>query len=82
MMMKMNIKKYLDARNIPHQLDSCAVTDYKGKLAETDIIVCSKHLAPEVQVGEDKSVLGVQNMLNANSFGTELIELIKRHSER
>ncbi|MDO5091459.1 MAG: PTS ascorbate-specific subunit IIBC [Cardiobacteriaceae bacterium] len=82
MMMKMNIKKYLDARNIPHALDSCAVTDYKGKLAETDIIVCSKHLAPEVQVGDDKSVLGVQNMLNANSFGAELIELIKRHSER
>ena len=82
MMMKMNIKKYLDQRNIPHLLDSCAVTDYKSKLAETDIIVCSKHLAAEVQVGDNKSVLGVQNMLNANSFGAELIDLIERHSQR
>lgn len=82
MMMKMKIKNYLDQRNIPNHMDSCAVTDYKAKLADTDIIVCSRHLADEIQVGSDKSVLGVQNMLNPNSFGTELIDLINKHSNR
>lgn len=81
MMMKMKIKNYLDQRNIPNQLDSCAVTDYKAKLAETDIIVCSRHLAEDIEVGADKSVLGVQNMLNPNSFGAELIDLISKHSK-
>ena len=79
MMMKMKIKGYLDKRGIPNVMDSCAVTDYKGKLNEVDIIVSSKHLADEIEVGEGKSVLGVQNMLNPNSFGDELVELINKH---
>ena len=80
MMMKMKIKGYLDKRGIPNIMDSCAVTDYKGKLNEVDIIVSSKHLAGEIEVGEGKSVLGVQNMLNPNSFGDELVELINKHN--
>ncbi|QLB21322.1 PTS ascorbate-specific subunit IIBC [Vespertiliibacter pulmonis] len=82
MMMKMKIKGYLDKRGIPNVMDSCAVTDYKGKLNEVDIIVSSRHLADEITVGEGKSVLGVQNMLNPNSFGDELIELIKKHQQK
>lgn len=80
MMMKMKIKGYLDKRGIPNVMDSCAVTDYKGKLNDVDIIVASKHLSSEIEVGEGKAVLGVQNMLNPNSFGDELVELIKKHS--
>ena len=80
MMMKMKIKGYLDKRGIPNIMDSCTVTDYKGKLNEVDIIVSSKHLAGEIEVGEGKSVLGVQNMLNPNSFGDELVELINKHN--
>ncbi|KMK51588.1 PTS ascorbate-specific subunit IIBC [[Actinobacillus] muris] len=76
MMMKMKIKGYLDKRGIPNVMDSCAVTDYKGKLDSVDIIVSSRHLADEIQVGEGKYVLGVQNMLNPNSFGDELVALI------
>ncbi|WP_257797730.1 PTS ascorbate-specific subunit IIBC [Aggregatibacter actinomycetemcomitans] len=79
MMMKMKIKGYLDKRGIPNIMDSCAVTDYKGKLNEVDIIVASKHLAGEIEVGEGKAVLGVQNMLNPNYFGDELVELINKH---
>ncbi len=82
MMMKMKIKGYLDKRGIPNIMDSCAVTDYKGKLSEIDIIVASQHLADEIDVGEGKSVLGVKNMLNPNSFGDELVELIKKHTEQ
>ncbi|MDP9501057.1 PTS ascorbate-specific subunit IIBC [Bisgaard Taxon 45] len=81
MMMKMKIKSYLDKHNIPNTLDSCAVTDYKGKLNEIDIIVSSRHLADEIEVGADKFVLGVQNMLNPNSFGPELIALIKKYQQ-
>lgn len=79
MMMKMKIKNYLDKKGIANIMDSCAVTDYKGKLNEVDIIVASQHLADEIQVGEGKSVLGVKNMLNPNSFGDELIALIQQH---
>ncbi|QPB41665.1 PTS ascorbate-specific subunit IIBC [Rodentibacter haemolyticus] len=82
MMMKMKIKGYLDKRGIPNVMDSCAVTDYKGKLDSTDIIVSSKHLSGEIQVGEGKYVLGVQNMLNPNSFGDELIELINKFQNK
>ncbi|TDQ59374.1 PTS system ascorbate-specific IIB component (L-Asc family) /PTS system ascorbate-specific IIC component (L-Asc family) [Mesocricetibacter intestinalis] len=79
MMMKMKIKAYLDKHNIPNQMDSCAVTDYKGKTDNVDIIVCSHHLADEIVVGERISVLGVQNMLNPNSFGDELLALIHKY---
>ncbi|MBS9782959.1 MAG: PTS ascorbate-specific subunit IIBC [Pasteurella sp.] len=80
MMMKMKIKNYLDKRGIPNEMDSCAVTDYKGKLANVDIVVSSQHLADEIDGGDKVSVLGVKNMLNPNSFGDELVELINKHN--
>ncbi len=58
MMMKMKIGKYLEQKGIPHVMDSCAVSDYKSKLATTDIIVSSKHLSAEMEPGEGKFVLG------------------------
>ncbi|WP_108651380.1 PTS ascorbate-specific subunit IIBC [Dongshaea marina] len=76
MMMKMKIGKYLEKKGIPHAMDSCAVSDYKSKLASTDIIVSSKHLSGEMDPGQGKFVLGVQNMLNPNSFGDELLQII------
>ena len=79
MMMKMKIGKYLEQKGIPHVMDSCAVSDYKSKLPSTDIIVSSKHLSGEMDPGEGKFVLGVQNMLNPNSFGDELLGLIKNN---
>lgn len=82
MMMKMKIKQYLDAKGIANIMDSCAVTDYKGKLSEIDIVVCSKHLQNEIVADNRISVLGVQNMLNPNSFGTELIDLIEKHQNK
>ena len=79
MMMKMKIKQYLDKRAIPNVMDSCAVTDHKGKVSGVDIIVCSKHLQDEIVQGGNVSVLGVQNMLNPNTFGEELLTLIKKY---
>lgn len=79
MMMKMKIGKYLEQKGIPHVMDFCAVSDYKSKLATTDIIVSSKHLSAEMEPGEGKFVLGVQNMLNPNSFGNELLDIIHNH---
>ncbi|CAH2566645.1 PTS ascorbate-specific subunit IIBC [Vibrio cholerae] len=79
MMMKMKIGKYLEQKGIPHVMDSCAVSDYKSKLATTDIIVSSKHLSAEMEPGEGKFVLGVQNMLNPNSFGNEMLDIIHNH---
>ncbi len=79
MMMKMKIGKYLEQKGIPHVMDSCAVSDYKSKLATTDIIVSSKHLSAEMEPGEGKFVLGVQNMRNPNSFGNDLLDIIHNH---
>lgn len=76
MMMKMKIGQYLEKKGIPHVMDSCAVSDYKSKLSATDIIVSSKHLSAEMEPGEGKFILGVQNMLNPNSFGDELLNII------
>lgn len=80
MMMKMKIKAFLDKRGIPNVMDSCAVTDHKGKVGSVDIIVCSKHLQGEIVTNDHISVLGVQNMLNPNTFGDELLELIKKYN--
>lgn len=63
----------------PNIMDSCAVTDHKGKVGSVDIIVCSKHLQNEIVANEHISVLGVQNMLNPNTFGEELLALIKKY---
>lgn len=76
MMMKMKIGQYLEKKGIPHVMDSCAVSDYKSKLPATDIIVSSKHLSAEMDPGDGKFILGVQNMLNPNSFGDELLDII------
>ncbi|TNG93922.1 PTS ascorbate-specific subunit IIBC [Pasteurellaceae bacterium USgator11] len=79
MMMKMKIGAYLDKKGIPNSMDSCAISDYKSKIDSTDIIVSSKHLAGEMQVPNGKYILGVQNMLNPNSFGEELIAIIEQN---
>ena len=78
MMMKMKIANYLDKKGIANVMDSCAVTDYKSKLPNVDIIVASKHLIHEIEVNEGQHALGVQNMLNPQTFGDELIELINK----
>lgn len=78
MIMKMKIGAYLDEKGINNIMDSCAVTDYKSKLTNIDIIVCSKHLIDEIVVGEGQFKLGVQNMLNPATFGDELIGLIRK----
>ncbi len=82
MMMKMKIANYLDKKGIANIMDSCAVTDYKSRLNNVDIIVSSKHLLHEIQVGENQYALGVQNMLNPNTFGDELIELIHQVNQK
>ncbi|CAM3560239.1 MULTISPECIES: PTS ascorbate-specific subunit IIBC [Yersinia] len=82
MMMKMKIGSYLEKKGIPHHMDSCAVSDYKSKLANTDIIVSSKHLSSEMEVGEGKFILGVQNMLNPHSFGEQLLALIEQVNQQ
>lgn len=79
MMMKMKIGNYLSQKGIPAVMDSCAVSDYKSRLLNTDIIVSSRHLAGEMDPGEGKFVLGVQNMLNPNTFGDELLSLIRNN---
>ncbi|MCX8711928.1 PTS ascorbate-specific subunit IIBC [Gilliamella sp. B3464] len=78
MMMKMKIANYLDKKGIANVMDSCAVTDYKSRLPNVDIIVASKHLINEIEVNEGQHALGVQNMLNPQTFGDELIELINK----
>ena len=78
MMMKMKIANFLDKKGIPNIMDSCAVTDYKSRLPNVDIIVASKHLIHEIEVNEGQHALGVQNMLNPHTFGDELIELINQ----
>ncbi|MBC9130843.1 PTS ascorbate-specific subunit IIBC [Frischella sp. Ac48] len=82
MMMKMKIANYLDNKGIANVMDSCAVTDYKSRLNNVDIIVSSKHLSHEIEVGENQFALGVQNMLNPNTFGDELIELIQQVNQK
>lgn len=79
MIMKMKIMDYLRKKAIPNVTDSCAMSEYKSKLPATDIIVSSRHLAAEMEVGEGKFVLGVQNMLNPASFGEELIGIINKN---
>ncbi|MCO6548149.1 MAG: hypothetical protein J6583_10285, partial [Gilliamella sp.] len=78
MMMKMKIANYLNKKGIPNEMDSCAVTDYKSRLPNVDIIVASKHLIHEIEVNEGQHALGVQNMLNPKTFGNELIKLIEQ----
>lgn len=80
MMMKMKIGSYLDKRGIKNIMDSCAVTDYKSRLANVDIIVCSNHLINEIEVNNGQFALGVKNMLNPATFGEELIALINKVS--
>lgn len=80
MMMKMKIANYLDKRGISNIMDSCAITDYKSRLANIDIIVASKHLIHEIEVKDGQYALGVQNMLNPNTFGNELLDLINKVS--
>lgn len=82
MMMKMKIKNYLEQRGVAHQIDSCAVTDYKARLASTDIIVVSHHLADIIEVRGKTLVLGVKNMLNPGTFGSELLSLIDKCQSR
>lgn len=80
MILKMKVRDHLIKKGIDVKVDSCAISDYKSKLRENDIIIANKNVAKEIKVPDGKIVLGVQNMLVPTTFDDELmhaIELIK-----
>ena len=79
MIMKMKVDQFLTQQNIDHSVNSCAVGEYKSELSGADIIIASTHVADEITVPGNKSVVGVRNMLSAADFGPKLMDVIKAH---
>lgn len=74
MIMKMKMKKVLDKLGIASDVSSCSVGEAKSGLNNYDIVVCSIHMASEINVKAPTVLISVQNMLNEAEIEEKLKE--------
>ncbi|MGL1892544.1 MAG: PTS sugar transporter subunit IIB [Spirochaetaceae bacterium] len=78
LVIKMKVKKYLDANNIKAEMLSCSLAEAKGFISQgIDIALCSAQLAKNVDAPERTTLLGLKNLMDDKEFGPLLLETVK-----
>jgi len=78
LVIKMKVKKFLDANNIKAEMQSCSLGEANGYLNQgMDIALCSQNLAKNITAPERTSLLGLKNLMDEKEFGPMLMNVIK-----
>lgn len=78
LVIKMKVKKFLDANNIKAEMMSCALAEAKGYISQgIDIVLCSHNLAKNVDAPERTTLLGLKNLMDEKEFGPLILETVK-----
>lgn len=64
MIMKIKMKKILDKLGVVADVNSCSVGEAKASINGNDVVVCSVHMAKELNVKSPTILITVQNLLN------------------
>ena len=79
LVIKMKVKKFLDANNIKAEMQSCSLGEAKGYLNQgIDIALCSKNLVANISAPEQTTLLGLKNLMDDKEFGPLIMETVKK----
>ncbi len=80
LVIKLKVKKFLEANDINAQVESCSLGEASGYLATgIDIAICSQQLVSGISAPERTHVLGLKNLMDENEFGPAILSLIEEH---
>ncbi len=78
LVIKMKVKKFLDANNIKAEMESCSLGESKGFLNQgVDIALCSQNLAKNITPPERTTLLGLKNLMDEKEFGPLILDTVK-----
>lgn len=78
LVIKMKVKKFLDANKIKAEMNSCSIGESKGYLSQgIDIALCSQHLAKEMTAPPRTHIIGLKNLMDEKEFGPKILEIVK-----
>jgi len=78
LVIKMKVKKFLDANNIKADMQSCSLGEAKGYINQgIDIALCSQNLAKNITAPERTSLLGLKNLMDEKEFGPLILDVVK-----
>ena len=78
LVIKMKVKKFLDAQNIKAEMQSCSLGEATGYLNQgIDIALCSHNLAKNITAPERTTLLGLKNLMDEKEFGPLIMETVK-----
>lgn len=81
LVIKLKVKKFLDANEIQAQVESCSLAEAAGYLATgVDIALCSQQLAGGISAPERTHVIGLKNLMDENEFGPAMLKIISENS--
>lgn len=80
LVIKMKVKKFLDAQGINAKMESCSLGEATGFLSQgIDIALCSQNLVKNIRAPERTHLIGLKNLMNDKEFGPLLMDVIKEH---
>ena len=78
LVIKMKVKKFLDANNIKADMQSCSLGESAGYLSQgIDIALCSKNIVPNLKIPERTNVIGLVNLMDENEYGPKILEIVE-----
>jgi PTS system ascorbate-specific IIB component len=81
LVIKMKVKKFLEANNISAQVESCALSEAAGYLAQgIDIALCSQQLTSGITPPKRTHLVGLKNLMDENEFGPAIMKIISENS--
>ena len=80
LVIKLKVKKFLDAAGIDAQVESCSLSEASGHLATgVDIAICSQQLAGGISAPEHTHIVGLKNLMDENEFGPKIMAIVEEH---
>ena len=71
MLIKMKVQGFFDNHKVDAQVESCGLSE-ASNLTGWDIVICSGHLAEQLTVPENVTLVCVENMMDENEYAEKL----------
>ena len=80
LVIKMKVKKFLDAQGVEAKMESCSLGEATGYLSQgIDIALCSQNLVKNINKPEKTHIIGLKNLMDDKEFGPPLMKVIEEN---
>ncbi|MCY1151652.1 MAG: PTS sugar transporter subunit IIB [Sphaerochaetaceae bacterium] len=81
LVIKLKVKKFVEANNIKCQIDSCSLGQAKGFISQgVDIVLLSSQLASGLGTVPPRThVLALKNLMDDKEFGPKILDIVEKN---